>query len=143
MSGTFQGQSERPYITDWLVDSGPQNYVVANLTIGAITGATVGLPSGTCLEQNGTSGVYEPESVEGDPYGANGVSAILMEPISLTDLKAGNVIRACLIGGPATVIGSKLTIYAGTLATVEADLLALNAPIRVLAEPVTSTVQTV
>ena len=94
------------------------DYCVEVLTIKRVVGATDGLVSGECLEDD-----------TGEIIVATGANcdAILIEPVSLVDLKAAAVVkRACLVRGPAVIDSDHLSVDSGEKADALTALAALD-----------------
>lgn len=123
--------NERNYPGDFLAWEVERNYTRETRTIKQNAIATAGLPAGQVLQDDGGKHVVCTTGAS-----ANG---ILVDAVSLDDLKAGDVKAAVLMRGPALVKSAGLTISAAQLAAALAALAALG--IRTSATP-TYTTQT-
>lgn len=100
-------------------------YTRAKLTIAQDADATEGLDVLQVLEASTGKEIV-------CATGAN-ANAILLEPVTLADLVAGDVSRMCLVRGPALVNTDALTVESNIKTAALAALAALN--IRALTEP--------
>ncbi len=109
---------ERNYPGDFMAFEVERNYTRDVRTIKQNAGATAGLPAGQVLQDDGGKHVVCTTGAS-----ANGV---LVDAVSLADLKAGDVKAAVLMRGPALVKSAGLTIDSAQLADALTALAALD-----------------
>lgn len=97
---------------------GELRFCRAAVTVEQDADATARLPVGQVLEASSTKEVA-------CATGAS-ANAVLLEPVELADLKAGDCVRAALVRGPAVVDSDNLTIAAAQKTAALAALAVLG-----------------
>jgi len=124
-------QTEKVYFGDWLEWMAERSYNLESVTVAQDESATAGLVSGEVLETSGVKRIVLATGGNAD--------AILVEPVALADLIAGDVKRLALVRGPAVINSAQITVDAAQKTTALAALKVLG--IVAVANP-TMTTQT-
>lgn len=109
--------TEQTYAGEWLKWLVQRGVCLESKTIKQDAAATAGLVSGECLEDD-----------TGLVVVATGASceAILIEPVALADLIAGNTTRLCITRGPAVIDSDKINCASAQKAAALTALAALG-----------------
>jgi hypothetical protein len=111
-------QTEKTYFGDWMEWMAERMYNLESVTVAQDADADAGLVSGELLETSGGKKVVVATGASCD--------SILVEPVALADLIAGDVERLALVRGPAVINSAQVTVDSAQKTAALAALLALD-----------------
>ena len=124
--------TEAQYFGDWMEWIAARSYNLEAVTVKQDATATSALVSGELLEETGGKKIVV-------ATGGN-CDSILVEPVSLAALVAGDTTRLALVRGPAVINSAQVNVDAAQKTAALAALLALD--IVAVANPTTTTQST-
>jgi len=122
-------QNEKEYFGDWVEWIASRDYNLETVIIEQDADASAGLVSGELLEADGTKKVVVATGASCD--------SVLVEPVALEDLIAGDVNRLALVRGPAVINSAAINVAAAQKTAALAALLDLGIVSK--ANPTTTT----
>ena len=110
--------TEDTYFGDWMEWMAERMFNLESVTVAKDADATEGLVSGELLETSGGKKVVVATGASCD--------SILVEPVGLADLVAGDVKRLALVRGPAVINSAQVNVASAQKTAALAALLALD-----------------